>query len=160
VKRLSARRLALAIAVWVVALGSMILAGMGPNPILLAVTVAAVACGSWVVADIGSSVERANWYVLDASSTLTRGEDGRVGLLHRHLDSLASHSVDRVSPLLVGVIEDRVRNRYAVERDGDPEGFRRIVGPELAAFIQSTEADNRAIPPRSLPGIITRIEAL
>ncbi len=157
--RVSARRLAVPVIVLAVALAFGIAGGMEPNPLLLAVAIGALTVLCWFVNDVGQVAGPANWRVDAPGSTLSHGEDSRVGILQRQLDGLFRHSSDAVSPVLVGVIDERVRSRHGIDRQTDRDAFRRVVGDELDAFVAATDAGS-PVAARSLFGIIARIEQL
>lgn len=153
------RRAALASALWGGVLVLMIIAGMGPNPVLLALVVGALAVGGWLFSDIGARVQSANWRTADVTSGSDRGADNRVELIHRYIDGFTRGSGDVLSPVLVSLINARVSSRHGVDRATDAATFRRVIGPELDAFI-ANQPGRRAMTPHDLSDIITKIERL
>lgn len=157
--RVSVHRLAVPVAILAVALTLGIFAGMEPNPFLLALAIGALALLCWFVNDFGQVAGAADWRIETVGSTLTHGEDSRVGMLQRQLDGLFRHSTNSLSPTLVAIIDERVRSRYGIDRQTEGDAFRRVVGPELASFVDAADAGSRVVA-RSLPDILTRIERL
>lgn len=155
------RRLLVAALVWVVVFLPMATAGMGPRPALLAGTVAVVAAACWLVVDVGRDVTTVNW-VAEATSRSRAGADRRADRLRRSIERTAASdgSLDMLAPLLVDLIDDRVREVHGVARHSHPDRFAEIVGPELDRFVRTAETTPRDYPSRALAAIITRIESL
>lgn len=151
-----------ALAVWGVVTIVMLIAGMGPRPLLLAVAIAVVAVGGGLVADLAFAVEPAKWRLEPESVTAIRGRDVLVERLNQQVVRLHDPDTpnETLAPMLVDLIEDDVRSRHGIDRRDDPDAFALAVGPRLAEFVGTTSEGVRTMTRQSVTDVVTRIESL
>ena len=106
---------------------------------------------------LGGSVPVARTAYVDADST---SAFGRVEHLWRALDWGSAEGFDRaIRPVLVGLVEDRLRRNHAIDLAAQPDAARACVGDELWHVLASPTGT--APPPiDALERIVARIEAL
>jgi hypothetical protein len=63
-----------------------------------------------------------------------------------------------VQPLLIGIIDERLRQRHGVLRSADPRRARALMGEQLWAFVTVPAAKNPS--PRDVAGVIALMEEL
>ncbi len=135
--------------------------GTHPQPLLLALVTAAAFTFVGVVVDAQASVDEADWVPAHRSRAYQRGLDPRFSRLSHsfHDGTDPQLVVAEVHDSLNRVVDGLLISRHGVDRDQDPEAARRILGDEVAAYLDS--------PPRyrrghfdQLPGLLTRIESL
>lgn len=159
---ISRRRALAALAVWGVVTIVMLIAGMGPRPLLLALAIAVVAFAGGLVADLAFTVEPAKWRIEPESVTAIRGRDVLVERLEQQVVRLHDPDTpnETLAPMLVDLLEDEVRHRYGIDLHGDPEAFALAVGPRLAELARTTSAGVRTMTRQSLTDVVNRIESL
>ena len=151
----------IALAVWAGVVAVMAAAGMDPRPVLLAVLTGVLVVVVSVVIDLGPEPAIADW----PRSRIVLSpviDDGRVRQLQRTIEAAGSADV-RVATLrrlLAAITDERVRAHHGVDRDTDPEGYRRIVGADLVAWLDVPDGAKVRTSSRELGGILARIEAL
>lgn len=68
------------------------------------------------------------------------------------------HSRRSLQPHLAALADDRLRQRYQLTRDSDPERARALLGPQLTAYLDAS--DPRSPSSRDLAAMISTLEAL
>lgn len=151
--------------IWAAVVAFMLLSGHIPEFALVTLVVGVVATVMWLFTDVSVSVETANWATPSKSALRGRGRDSRASVLHRQLYDLDNRQLgasrrEMLATTLLTIIDDRVAAAHGVSRAEEPERFRQIVGPELAAFVASVEAGRPTFSTRALPALLSRIEQL
>jgi hypothetical protein len=78
-----------------------------------------------------------HWETSTSRADARRGADSRVTTLRHDIELAVSGNADaqeRVHTLLTGLADDRLRDRRALERGGDPDAAT-ILGPDLTAYL-------------------------
>jgi len=133
------------------------LARMGPRPLLLAGVFAAAAMVCWLAVDLAFPVERARWEPAAVPWHRVRGQDRRLAVLRSRLQPGRDPGTS-LRPLLVGLVEQRLRSR-GLDLDADPESARAILDRPLTDFLDHPPG-SRAYTPARLSDLLTRIESL
>lgn len=156
------RRIVVVVALWLVVYGALAVTGFGIQTALLTVLIAVVAGVVYAVYDLGDIVRPAWWTVSYQGRRQFGGADRRAARLRRWLE--VSTSGETTTPLvrdaLLAVVADIVEHDHAISLYDDPDAARRILGPELAAYLLDPDPGRRRLQPRDLADLVTRIEAL
>ena len=140
----------------------MIVAGMGPDVILVAALGVLVGVGIWFVTDLVGVAQGSAAVATGPAPPSTERADRRVmrlrtGLAYGRPDGVSLANL-RVS--LVDLIDDQLRAVHNIDRSRDPEAARAVIGDDLSAFIDDPDAADKLTQPRSLDHILTLIEQL
>ncbi len=156
-RRLWVRRVLWAVGVWVGFCVVTTLARMGPRPLLLLGAFAAAAMLCWLALDLAYPVEKAWWEPAAVPWKRVRGQDRRLAVLRSRLQTGRDRDAS-LRPLLIGLIEQRLRSR-GLRLDTDDEAARAALGEALTNFVDHPPA-KRAYDPAPLSDLLTRIESL
>jgi hypothetical protein len=113
-----------------------------------------------------ATLVRASAELVSADQETGRGQDGLYLATARWDTRLAwvrlqndkGQFARTVQPLLIGIIDDRLRQRHGVLRTADPRRARALMGEQLWAFVTVPAAKNPS--PREVAGVIALMEAL
>lgn len=136
---------------------------MGPDLAVLAGLVLAVNALFWVGKDVGAVADNGFWACTSTTRYARgRGSDYRLGHLRRYvaeaLGTGASGS-DRLRPVLVDLVEERLRAHRGTDLQAAPGALRTLLGPGLHDYLSDAEA-HRRLERSELAGFIDRIESL
>lgn len=154
------RRLVGGFAAWAVTFALSVVAGTDPQPVLLAALMALVAGIAWLAVDLSEMVSPAEWDTW-ASSARRRGSDVRVGVLQRALEDIATRQeVERLHPMLVDLVDERLEAHHGVRREQEPVRAAALMGDELTQFVEHPPPPVRFGNLMYLGRIVGRIEEL
>lgn len=141
---------------------------MGPTVIVLCAVIASTYAAIWLLVDLSPQAQppyyRGDFHPLPRE----RGFDPRLSHLRRivtdTLDRSGDRRVvpgrDRLHPLLCDLTGERLEARHGVSLAADPDAARRLVGPELADYLQHPPGANERLRPTALSAFLNRIESL
>ncbi len=137
-------------------------AGMQPRLLPLALILAAIAAVGTLAFDLVVTATPAVWPDSVAPEPQVRILDSRteslVRMVTRERGQLGpSH---RLHATLVGLVDDRLRDRHGVDRMADPSGAERLLTPELVALIESPPPGAHLAEPARLAHVVALIESI
>ncbi len=113
-----------------------------------------------------ATLVRASTELVSADQETGRGQDGLylaaarwdTRLAWARLQNDKGQFARTVQPLLIGIIDERLRQRHGVLRSADPRRARALIGEHLWAFVTVPAAKNPS--PREVAGVIALMEAI
>jgi hypothetical protein len=113
-----------------------------------------------------TTLVRASTELVSADQETGRGQDGLYLATARWDTRLAWVRLQgdkgqfsrTVQPLLIGIIDERLRQRHGVLRTSDPARARALIGEQLWAFVTVPATKNPS--PREVAGVIALMEAI
>lgn len=135
---------------------------MRPAVVVLAGIVAVVALVAWTARDVGLEVQGMSWTTGYESYPRSRGADTRLAVLRRRIfDTLdRTDATDPLHAILVPLVDERLASRHGIDRQRDPVAAERLLGPELASYVQAPPEPGRVRNTRHLSDLLSRIESL
>lgn len=155
------RRVLLAVAGWLVAWGFIALRGGSPQPLLLAIAAATAVVVGGVVVDALAGVGEVDWTPAHSAYSRQWGLDPRFSRLSRSFtDGTEPQQVaEQVHDSLCVVVDGLLETRHGIDRHGDPEAARVVLGDEVAAYLQRPPRYRRGHFSELLP-LLTAMESL
>lgn len=140
----------------------MVVAGMGPDVILVAVIGVFVGVGVWFTIELvgaapGSTGPSTATTEPPTPRTNRRVMRLRAGLANGRPDGV---SLTNLRSNLVGLIDDQLECAHHIDRAADPDAARAVLGDELTAFVEDPDSARVLTEPRSLDHILTLIERI
>jgi hypothetical protein len=148
--------------VWVLLVGLARTLGSRPDILLVGLTVAAATAVLWLCTDAVAETESPRWELLDDESIRPPGQDVRFAALTRliagHLDGRRPDD-GLLHRQLVGLVDQRLMERYGVSWRVDPDRARALLEPELVALAAEPPPHPR-MTRRQIDVLLNRIEGL
>lgn len=160
-RRTWAGRVTLGILLWFLVMAVALFLGLEPQPVLLALLVATAGLAFVGYLDSVASVASNSWNVVDTEAARPPGEDRRLGMLTRMIEShLSAHRVDDgLRRQLLRLLEHRLVARHGITLDADPAVVAATIGPELSALV-AQQAPFPRMTTGQIDVLIKRIEEL
>ena len=141
---------------------------MGPAIIVLCAVIASTYAAIWLLVDLSAQAQPPYWHGDFHPLPRERGFDPRLSHLRRTVADALDRSGDRrvvpgrdlLHPLLRDLTDERLEARHGVSLAADPDAARRLVGPELADYLQRPPGANERLRPTALSAFLNRIESL
>lgn len=155
------RRSLAAVVIWLVGWAATAALGAHPQPVLLALTTAATIALAGVAVDVHAFVDEADWVPPHRARPRQWGLDPRFSRLSQSFNDGTDPQVvaERIHQSLVRVVDDMLVNRHGIDREQDPRAARRILGDEVADYLDRPPRHRRGHF-QQLPSLLTRIESL
>jgi hypothetical protein len=151
-----------AFSVWVLLVGLARTLDSRPDILLVGLTVAAATAVLWLCVDALAETESPGWELLDDEPVRPPGQDTRLAALTRlisgHLDGRRADE-GQLHRQLVGLVDQRLMERYGVSWRVDPERARDLLEPELVALAEESPPHPR-MTRRQIDVLLNRIEGL
>ena len=155
------RRAVTVFVIWVVVYAVSAAADTDPQPVLLAALIVLLASVLWLATDLADHVVPAKWETWTMSLRSRRGADVRVGVLQRALSDVATRQdVDRLHPVLVALVDDRLAAHHGIDRTTDASRAATVLGPELSDFVRRAPSPVQLGSHVYLSSVLDRIEQL
>ncbi len=140
----------------------MVVAGMGPDVILVAVIGVFAGIGVWFTTELigaapGSAGPSTAPTAPPTPRTNRRVMRLRAGLASGRPDGV---SLTNLRSNLVDLIDDQLECAHHIDRAKDPNAARAVLGDELTAFVEDPDSAQLLTQPRSLTHILTLIERI
>jgi hypothetical protein len=155
-------RAAAAFAVWAFLVGLARTLGSHPDVLLVGLAVAAGTAVLWLCVDAVGETDSPRWELLQDEPIRPPGQDTRLAALTRmitgHLDGRRPDD-GLLHRQLVGLVDQRLIERYGVSWRVDPDRARALMEPELVALAEESPPHPR-MTRRQIDVLLQRIEAL
>jgi hypothetical protein len=151
-----------AFVVWALLVGLARTLDSRPDVLLVGLTIAAATAVLWLCVDALAETESPRWELLDDEPVRPPGQDTRQAALTRlisgHLDGRRPDD-GLLHRQLVGLVDQRLMERYGVSWRVDPERARALLEPELVALAEESPPHPR-MTRRQIDVLLHRIEGL
>ncbi len=160
-RRTWARWLTISAAAWVVLYFGVKGIGGDAEPVLLAALVLSAVGTVGVVGMVNAITDEVDWTPPHRSRSRAWGRDARFSRLAQSLTDGGNPAAlaVRIQRELGAVVDHRLESTYAVDRLADPQAARRILGDDLADYLEQPARHRRGQAAR-LATLLTRIESL
>lgn len=150
-----------AVGLWALILGYAALSERSVTLLELAAAVVAVLAVGWMCGD-AFVVESAPKWQMYRASTAWRTFDPRFARLSQQIadasDARAASTAVHVN--LDGIAERLLREKYGVDRAGDPEAARRILGDDLTSYLAEEAGRDKDVASPRVSAALDRLESL
>ena len=155
------RRIGWAVFSWAFIYGVLQREGLSPRPLLLAGLSAALWCAAWLTIDGIRLTEPTDWHITDARIARPPGVDARMVALAARITESPVSIPARVylHQLLMDLADERLLSLHGIDRQVDPAGALKALGPELNDYITSADP-GAALAEERMSLLLTRIESL
>jgi len=160
VRRWGGRALAAAV-VWGLLVGYAALSERSVRPVALAAAVAAVLAVGWLCTDTFLVDQPPRWQLYRPSNAW-RTYDPRFARLSQEIAEAPDRraAAAAVHASLMTIADGLLLDKYGVDRAGDPEAARRILGESLTSYLRAGPGKDRDIFSPRVSAALDRLESL
>ena len=140
----------------------MVVAGTGPDLVLIAGLGILVGATVWCLFDLRTAVVESAPLPMAHRPPPPAGIDRRVRILRTGLyfDKHSDQSAFRTRDALVGLVDDQLLAKYGIDRSVDAVAAANVLGPELFRLVDDPDSVRNVARPKNLVHIVTLIERL